>query len=83
MDHTISLSNDREDALQKLLNYYNSTQPIPITKDDLIRLWVLGPIKEQIRRDRVVASETLQSAYESATTEVKDQVEALLGINIP
>lgn len=53
------------------------------TKDDLLRDWCLGPILERIRRDRVASSETLQSSYEAATQEVKDQVEALLGITLP
>lgn len=83
-DHIVSLSNQREDALQKLVNYYNTMNPTtPVDKDGLIRLWVLEPIKEQIRRDRNSNSETLQTAYENATVAVQDQVEALLGINLP
>jgi len=82
-DHIISLSNTREAALQKLLDVHNSLADPPLTKDELIRLWVLTPIKAQIRQDRAASSESLQSAYENATTQVQDQVKALLGITLP
>jgi hypothetical protein len=84
-DHIISLSAKREEALQKILDRINNlgSEPGTKTKDDLLRDWCLHPILEQIRADRALNSESLQTAYEAATQEVKDQVDALLGINIP
>lgn len=84
-DHIISLSAKREEALQKILDRINNlgSEPGTKTKDDLLRDWCLQPILEQIRADRALSAETLQTAYDSATTEVKNKVDALLGIKIP
>ena len=82
-DHVVSLSNDREAALGRILTDHNAPPspgqpPGTVTKDELIRSWVLAPIKARIRAEREAAKESLQSRYEALTAADKAAVDAIL-----
>jgi hypothetical protein len=83
-DHLVTLSNDREAALQELVDARNASRmpadPV-LTKDDLIREFVLAPIKSQIRASRNAESEVRETAFDAATVPVQTEVDRLLGLS--
>jgi hypothetical protein len=82
-DHLVTLSNDREAALQQLVDARNAGampgDPV-LTNDDLIREFVLAPIKSQIRASRDAESGVREAAFDVATPQVQTEVDRLLGL---
>jgi hypothetical protein len=84
-DHIISLSQLREDTLQQILDELNNPPPpaLPgtMTKDELLRDWVLKPIKERIRQNRDNSiQDIVQKLLSDATNEQIAAVRIDLGL---